>query len=695
MASFMFGRLLLGLLALVACVCLGCAPRAAPDADALLPRWELAVPGEAPQPVTIPGRLPLPDRPLSYVLRADVPFPAEMRGAVVSVTIDDTLARASLSVDGLAAFSCLPERGSTERYRSDGVQCWQFRAPDAPSMHLELEATHTTPLTAVFGTPARLVREPGGGARFQALVRFAEATQIGSAVMAALLAIFYAGAFFFDRTRVAHLWFALQALGGMVYPLWWTGALQPLFGCADRFVLVEAMLVAGYSSLQFAHQQLGLGPVPRAWRAVVCAGALTGLAQVLPFPPRALPIVTAVFISMPTAGVIAVSVRAFARSRERSTAVVIGLTWLALLLSAPFEVPALIGMPAHEAGVRIMPLAIAAVGLGQGALLARQHVTSLRDADLLNAELRRQVAERSRQLAEALAKIDYPADRLLSTGDVVAARYRVVRPLGAGGMGEVYEVERLTDGRRFALKIIRGAATRDQLARFAREAQIAAKIVHPNLVAVADVDLSVDHGLFFVMELVGGGSLADQRARFGDEPWALGVLRQVVAGLVALHEAGVVHRDLKPENVLLADDGAVVKISDFGIASMAEARTSMLATSVGGNDPTMRARDMTRTGVILGTPRYMAPELATGSKHASAAVDIFALGVLACELLDLGYPFAAPPIVDAVYGRPIRRARGLAQALRDREELAALLDACLDVDPSRRPTARQLIDALA
>jgi serine/threonine protein kinase len=102
---------------------------------------------------------------------------------------------------------------------------------------------------------------------------------------------------------------------------------------------------------------------------------------------------------------------------------------------------------------------------------------------------------------------------------------------------------------------------------------------------------------------------------------------------------------------------------------------------------------VTRTGVILGTPGYMAPELAAGSKQASPAVDVFALGVVAYELLDLGYPFTAPPIVEAIYGRAPTRARSLGRENLT-EALAALLDACLDADPANRPTALQVRDAL-
>jgi len=678
-------RLLLA--ACLACLaCAGCARTPSTD----LARWQLVLPGEPPQEVVLPARLSVPDRPLHYVLRADVPIPPQMRGAPVSLAIADTFAHATLRVDGEAALRCLDD--GLERYRSNGAQCWHFDPRARSSVHLELEVDQTTRLTALFDTAPELVAASDGGARFRDVVVFDDVTGLGSVFAAALMAIFYAGAFLLDRSRRGHLWFALQAVGGMAYPLWWLGALQPTFGSADRCVLVLAMLGGGWASLQFTHDQLGLGSVPRAWGPILGVGAATGIAQAFPFPPPWLPLVTAAFISLPTAAVVVLCARAL-RSRERATAATIGLTWLTMLLVAPFEVPALVGLPAHEAGVRLMPLAMLVVGMGQGALLARKHVTSLRDADVLNTELRRQIAQRSHELADALAQLG-SGGRQLGVGDVVNARYRIVRPLGAGGMGEVYEVERLSDGTRLALKVVQGAATRDQLARLAREAQLAAKIAHPNLVAIADVDFTTEHGVFLVMELVHGGSLVDQRGRYGDTTWALRVLRQVGEGLAALHDAGIVHRDLKPANVLLSVDGRVAKISDFGIASE-ETRVSSLASTVEHGDPTRRAAGLTRTGAILGTPLYMAPELATGSKSAAPPVDVFALGVLAYELLDVGYPFVAPPFVDAVYGRPPKRARTLATTPRVDARLAAVLEGCLEADPAGRPTAHAVVEALA
>ena len=152
-------------------------------------------------------------------------------------------------------------------------------------------------------------------------------------------------------------------------------------------------------------------------------------------------------------------------------------------------------------------------------------------------------------------------------------------------MGAVYEVERTTDGRRFALKTVihaHGSA----LARLAREAEIATKVTHPNLVGIVDIDVAPSGVMFIVMELVHGRPLSAEAQRFGEVPWAKEVLRQVASGLRALHEAGIVHRDLKPANVLLEVAAAGpprAKIADFGIAR-AEGSTELPATEPAGVD---------------------------------------------------------------------------------------------------------------
>ena len=303
--------------------------------------------------------------------------------------------------------------------------------------------------------------------------------------------------------------------------------------------------------------------------------------------------------------------------------------------------------------------------------------------DRTTAELQRQVAERSRDLGSALAKLAQQPQRLIGTDRVIDRRYRVVRRLGAGGMGMVYEVARLDDGRRLALKTLRGRVDAEAMARFAREAEIAAGLDHPNLVSV--IDLGVTEGeLFLVMEMVSGGSLEAERARFGDRRWAEPLLGQIARGLAAIHERGIVHRDLKPSNILLG--GGVARIADFGLASLGIAADADTAAS-GGGFLGVTAPRLTRPGDLFGTADYMAPELASGVVRAAPSCDIFAFGVLAFELVAGRAPFAEPPVLARMHGRSIARPR-----LDHRH--GALIERCLDLDPARRPTATELVAEL-
>ena len=300
----------------------------------------------------------------------------------------------------------------------------------------------------------------------------------------------------------------------------------------------------------------------------------------------------------------------------------------------------------------------------------------------LNQELRRQIAERSKELAALLSKQDDALGAALELGpdDTFDGRYRVISRLGQGGMGAVYEVERIVDRARFALKLMTGRPTPGAAARFAREAEIAARLDHESLVGVTDVGIA-DGVLYLVMELVRGGSLEARRSRFGERPFALAVLRQVAAALSALHAAGVVHRDLKPANVLLVDGDASepnVKVADFGISRLGEDSGSNLP-------PADRAR-LTATGALMGTPQYMAPELASGAERAEPAADVFAFGVMACELLTGRYPFSTPPVYAALYGQTVPTLD--VDALRELDqELAHMLRRCLDARPVQRPSA--------
>jgi serine/threonine protein kinase len=187
-------------------------------------------------------------------------------------------------------------------------------------------------------------------------------------------------------------------------------------------------------------------------------------------------------------------------------------------------------------------------------------------------------------------------------------RYRVERPLGSGGMASVWLAHDEELGRPVAIKVISDTLALDEayLARFRREARIAAGLTHPNLVKIYDFAEDTDRP-FLVMELVDGGTLADaDRPRLDLD--ALDLARSLLSALDHVHRSGVVHRDVKPANVLFGRDGRV-RLTDFGIAHPEDATS------------------LTQTGQIIGTVRYMAPEVAAG-RPATPASDLYSLGVV-------------------------------------------------------------------
>jgi hypothetical protein len=208
--------------------------------------------------------------------------------------------------------------------------------------------------------------------------------------------------------------------------------------------------------------------------------------------------------------------------------------------------------------------------------------------------------------------------------EIIAGRYRIIRLIARGGMGEVYEVEHTSTGERLALKILLSSAhpAPDALARFKQEARASARIQSENVVRVTDADLAPELGgaPFLVMELLEGMNL--ERAAMTASPRATTVidwLRPVARAIDKAHRLGLVHRDLKPENLFLANrsDGPPrVKILDFGIVKVVEEGTGA-----------------TGTGQILGTPKYMAPEQASANGPITSATDRCALGLIAYRLL--------------------------------------------------------------
>ena len=271
-------------------------------------------------------------------------------------------------------------------------------------------------------------------------------------------------------------------------------------------------------------------------------------------------------------------------------------------------------------------------------------------------ELRREIvsllesAEHSDQfLSEAAA--NYVAGALpgltalgsrLPAGEVLAGRYRILRLIGRGGMGEVYEAEDLELRAPVALKLVLPeiAVQQDILDRFRREVLLARQVTHPNVCRIFDLGYHTGgpagRMTFLTMELLAGETLSDRLARTGPMKTAeaLPLVQQLVAGLAAAHRAGIVHRDFKSGNVILAPDdegghiGAAVhvKIMDFG-----------LARAVTGGD--LARTTLTVAGGLVGTPAYMAPEQIEGGEI-TPATDIYALGVVMYEMVTGALPFS-------------------------------------------------------
>jgi serine/threonine protein kinase len=212
--------------------------------------------------------------------------------------------------------------------------------------------------------------------------------------------------------------------------------------------------------------------------------------------------------------------------------------------------------------------------------------------------------------------------------------YRILAKLGEGGMGAVYAAEHTKLAARVALKVLHGpyAQSPEAVARFVTEARASARIGNPHIIEVRDLGELPGGGYYLVMELLEGRSLAqalEQDGPFSPER-ALHLLTQLCDALGAAHARGIVHRDLKPENLfLVARDGDpdFVKVLDFGISKVL--------------DEAWAPKGMTRTGAMLGTPYYMAPEQVHGARDIDARADVYALGVIAFELLSGTRPFRA------------------------------------------------------
>ena len=221
----------------------------------------------------------------------------------------------------------------------------------------------------------------------------------------------------------------------------------------------------------------------------------------------------------------------------------------------------------------------------------------------------------------------------------LVGHYKVVRKIGEGGMGSVWEAVHESIGRRVAIKVLRAQFSKEQgvVARFFNEAKAVNIVAHPGVVGSFDYGQLPDGTAYIVMEFLDGEALSARMKRLrapmlGSD--ALRIGRQIASALAAAHVKGIIHRDLKPDNIIVVSDseaagGERAKVLDFGIAKITQDSEGQAISG------------MTQMGEVMGTPRYMSPEQCKGSARVDAKTDVYALGVIMFQMLTGKPPFDA------------------------------------------------------
>jgi serine/threonine-protein kinase len=258
-------------------------------------------------------------------------------------------------------------------------------------------------------------------------------------------------------------------------------------------------------------------------------------------------------------------------------------------------------------------------------------------------------------------------------GTIIDGKFEVLRRIGVGGMGEVFEAHNRVLQRNVALKIV-GGTNADAAARLRREARVIASMQHPNICDLYDIGIMPDGSPYLVLERLTGETLhaCIARERRLGVAEAVEIFSQILSAAQHAHAKGVVHRDLKPANVFLVErfgTAPLVKLLDFGLAM----------------DNAGRMQKMTQPGKACGTPQYMSPEQLRG-RPVDPRSDLFTIGLMLFEVLAGKHPFAAPALVETTIRIAYEEPIGLAK-LRTRVPLALadLIERVLQKDPARRP----------
>jgi tRNA A-37 threonylcarbamoyl transferase component Bud32 len=276
---------------------------------------------------------------------------------------------------------------------------------------------------------------------------------------------------------------------------------------------------------------------------------------------------------------------------------------------------------------------------------------------------------------------------MLESGQIIEGKYRIVRLVGEGGMGSVYEGENTFIKRRVAIKILHAhSVSPETVMRFEREAQAAGCIGSDHILEVLDLGALDNGDRFMVMEFLDGETLGARMSRGRmSPPEVAAIARQVLIGLRAAHLASIVHRDLKPDNIFVLREKAgradFAKIIDFGISKF---------NALGGD------MSMTRTGAVMGTPYYMSPEQAQGTQQIDGRSDVYSLGVIMYEALAGAVPFDGDTFNELMFKIVLSNPRPLGQVAPNLDpQLIALVEKAMARDIKERfQSADEMIQAL-
>ncbi len=274
-------------------------------------------------------------------------------------------------------------------------------------------------------------------------------------------------------------------------------------------------------------------------------------------------------------------------------------------------------------------------------------------------------------------------------GQILDGRYRIIKLIGEGGMGEVYAAEHVHIEKRYAIKLLKAeiVSNAEAVSRFRQEARSSSSIGHRNIIAIEDFGQLPDGRIYMCMELLNGAALNDMITQPMPVDRLLNILIQTGHGLAAAHAKGIIHRDMKPENIFVTigpQGEDVPKLLDFGIAK------------VSGNDG---QNHLTRTGTIFGTPFYMAPEQALGNP-VDARTDIYAVGVIMYECFSGSLPFQGESfmgiLTQHITTEPEPVAQRAAKAGRQLPMgLAEIITRCMQKNPAQRfATMDDLVNSL-